>query len=1135
MGDGSFGAGVAVDSKMAATFMLKALGYEVADYATVETEAAAVGIEIAESAGMTRGEGFAAMWQTVNLPKQGSDVALGVELGKLEPETTPVADITVELDSVVAVGNTVIDVTFDDDVDAVAAADADAYTITVKGGTTELEVKEAVVFGDDRVLLYTAAQKAGTAYTLTVGEYAKNFSGLAKSSDEAEINTVKGTDTGIVEVEFKANIDKATAEDIANYSIDRVGTVVGAELDEDLMTVILTVEGFEKVQGAKLTVENVLSIDGVEMDKTTKTFYAKFDKDAPELDDDVEVISNTEIELYFDDEHGVDEATAEDVANYEIDGLEVLEAEAAKKDRNGDATDYFTRVTLTTSEQEKGDKYDVKVLYMVDGSTAMNATEEALEADFRGEAADKDEPEITDASVDALSLELFEITFDEKVDPATVTDLANYTVQKDEFEILDVIFKDNDTDSKTIQIITEELEVDETYRVYVNNIADLNGNAMEDEVTVKISTDGLLTDAPTYVADVVVVDEETLTVTFEHAVTEATMEDPTNYVVEDFGAALSAELVDGSDNKEVTVKFNEMDGNETYNLVVNGVETFSGYAMEDSEYAFIVTSDDVDTTQPTVDSVENVNDGMIIVEFDEEVEYDTTANATYLKLARATEADDDDANTNKYFYAYAVAVTGEDDTQIAFNILAADEDSIGGTDVDLEAAARVKYYINEIVGVTDLAGNTPDYDAEDEQFYTSSATTSEFEAPEYDDVDQTSVTLITVEYDEDLLLGSADLDILDQSDDSVIVTVANADLDEDMGVIEITLAAGAIDDDTDIYFNLQGIVTDLLGRDVADEDIEINGWDNNDETKPEILDVVAVDNRTIEVYYDESMDTPGTYDIYEEDGTTMFEDDFYKVEVDADDDSMVVLVLKEEMNNDDFYTLKQSTKAKDLSGNRAEDANDGDGIEFLGSSKHHVVNVIDGVVFVNAKVIEIKDNVALPSGDYIVESNGAAIITVAYDEVLETAAVSGSVAATAERVSSKVLRITITSDLDAMHDGQTYTVDINPDSAVASATGSAVNENETPGFEESFTGVAEKLDLTVDSATQLTVDDLDVDDADHIVSVYDGATLVETFEGETDFENIDDEVITIASHTFSGTATVVVTDVNSGLVLKIAR
>ncbi len=377
MGDGSFGAGVAVDSKMAATFMLKALDYDVADYNASVEQAADMGIEITATSEMTRGEGFKAMWSTVNLPKQGSDVALGVELGKIE--TTEEAGGELEaavLDTVEAISANRVYVEFDAEVAAAAAGDEANYVIVEKDDATKtVEVLEAQVDSDVIVVLKTASMKTGTAYTLTVDESSVNFTGISKESDTPELKSVKAVDGDQIEVKFDMKVTAVTAEDVANYSIDKEGTVVKAELDkEDRDVVTLTVEGFATTSSKKLTVENVTSIDDVKMSKEYRTFTPKFDKKSPKIDAvKASPYNNVEVIINFDDDHGVDKETAEDVSNYAIDGLEIYSAKAIdvdEKDNSSDDDDYYNRVVLTTSEQSKSKSYTLKVLNMVDGSTA---------------------------------------------------------------------------------------------------------------------------------------------------------------------------------------------------------------------------------------------------------------------------------------------------------------------------------------------------------------------------------------------------------------------------------------------------------------------------------------------------------------------------------------------------------------------------------------------------------------------------------------------------------------------------------------------------------------------------------------------------------------------------------------------
>jgi hypothetical protein len=1007
MGDGSFGAGVSVDSKMAATFMLKALGYEVADYNTSVAEAAAVGIEVAESSAMTRGEGFTAMWSTVNLPKKGSDVALGVELGKLEPEVEPVADITAALDTVEALGNTLVEVYFDADVDA-ASIEAAEFVIVEKGTTTELEVKAVTAVGSDWAYVETASMASGQGYTMTVGESSKNFTGIAKDSAKPEVDSVKGTDTDRVEVKFDMIVDRTTAEDIANYSIDKIGTVTGATLDDDNKTVVLVVEGFTKVQSAKLTVEDVLSVDGVAMAKTTKTFYAKFDKTAPTLDEvKKSTDNNVEVFLYFDDEHGVDKATALDLANYNIDGLEILAAEVDDVDKDGKDTDYWTEVKLTTSEQSKSKKYTVEVLYMVDGSSAANATTKTLTDTFYGGRADDSAPTLKDVTVITLTEIEVEFTEDNYLDPASALDLSNYVAVKDEFDILDAQFKDADDEELKVRLTVSELEQGETYKLEVNNIADNFGNAMDDEDRESFSlSSSVVIDAATYIKSVTVKDLETLEITFAQDVTAETAEDPTNYTVDGgVGRAVTAEVSD-TDDAVVEVTFEEMSANKAYELTVVGVETNFGYATEDATINFIATSTSQDTTQPTVESVDNVDRGIVKVEFSEGMEIASGAKAI-------VKEEDGTATAT----IMAVRVVGEDDEIVVFNAEA------------LENAADGKTWeIESFTGVTDSAKLIPDYDKYDEMFDTDAdAYTAADEAYEFDGVYQEDINTIMVDFDADVVIATS----------TIVINGVTFDLDVvDDVEVELTYKSGTrFDDEDEITFTLDGNVTDLIGRAVANNTIELD-WDADDDVAPELLEVRAINEKQVEVVYSEDISATdlGTYSIVDEDDKTVT---ISSREL-GDEDSIVLITVASDLDADEFYTLTQKTLAEDLEGNDADKVDDG--IEFLGNSKQYVPNTIDGIAVVNGAIVKIIDDEDLPAGTYTVKSGTTAIYAFTIDGTTTTVTETTGASLASAVVAADLEEITITfSDMFyTFVEGQEFTV-----------------TNGT--FTESFDGVVEEL------------------------------------------------------------------------------
>jgi len=1103
MGDGSFGAGVGVDSKMASTFMLKALGYEVADYNTSVEEAAEVGIVVEESAAMTRGEGFTAMWSTVNLPKKGSEVALGVELGKLEEKEAPMVELAADLDAVEAIGNTMLEVTFADDVDAAAAEAAD-YVIVEKGTTTALEVKGATAQDTDMAFVEVAAMKSGQAYTMTLGEVSVNFTGIAKVSDKPEVDSIKGTDTDRVEVKFDAVMDKATAEDIANYSIDKIGTVTGAELQSDNKTVELVVEGFTKVQSAKMSVENVLSIDGVAMAKTTKTFYATFDKSAPKLDDVVKAsTNNVEVTVYFTDDHGVDEATAEDVSNYSIDGLEILEAVASKKMLNSSnnevSSDYYNKVVLTTSEQSKSKKYTLKINNMIDGSSAANAITKELSDTFYGGKADTTEPKSPQVTV--LSLTQIAVSFTEsnELDPASALDLANYSSVGDEFDILDAMFKNDDDEETVVWLTVSELDEDESYKLEVNNIADVYGNAMDDEERDTFRVGSLVTNAPTYISGIQVTDLENIVVTFAQPVTEVTAEDPTNYVVDgDIGRAVSASFATGSDTK-VEVKFEKMSANKSYELTVNGVETFSGYATEDSTRTFVATATSQDTTKPTVESVDNEDQGIVMIEFSEEMMASSASGSMIVKYGSTTTT------------LSATAVTGEDDNIVVFNAV-----SLEGTERTVEVLS--------FSGVKDTAGLTPDYTASDEEFDTASSYTASDYALQFDGAFQENINEINVEFPQAVAVAANTTMSITGTPATgsarTAVFSVKVDSDDDSVVILKYVSGSRFKDDDALDFDLNAQVTDLVNRKVdAAADIELT-WDADDEAAPEIIEVKAVSDKEVHVIYDEDIDASndGSYKIVRDDDKDVT---ISSVALDADDASIVVLTLTTKISSEYYYTLTQKTTAEDLAGNDAVKVDDG--VEFLGNSTPFVANTIDGIAVVNGSTVKIVDDETLPAGHYTVKSGTTAIYQFQWDGVASGTTTETIVAGngSVDVTDAKSVEITM-ADFHSFVEGQAFTVEI----------GTAADTDAT--FSESFDGIVDELtfgDLNV-SAKTLEVNSLD-DTTSETVYVFYNETGDGTYAALTAGSGFTQSGDTLTFTTIADKSyvKVIVKDADSGVIL----
>ncbi|MBN2899220.1 MAG: S-layer homology domain-containing protein [Clostridia bacterium] len=961
--EGNFNPNGAVSDQMMATVMLRALGYEPA-WETAVSEAKAMGLPVdsSDSASMTRGEAFTTMWGVVNTPKKDSDVALGVELGKLEPAQEEVEELVAEIDFARAYGNGLVNVDFIGTVDAAAAGQVANYTIVEKADTTkEIAVLSVDVYDGDDVFLETEGLTAGKSYTVIIGDSKANFAGIAKDSDKPVVDSVKGTDTGEVEVVFDdALLDRATAEDVANYSIDTEGTVVKAEVNNDLDTVTLTIEGMTTTKSKKLTVENVMSTDGVVMTKTIKSFGPDFDKTAPKIDEvKASAHNNVEVLIEWDDDHGVDQATAEDVSNYSIEGLEIIAAKAIYKD--SDAQDsYYDKVILTTSEQTKSKRYTLKVNYMVDGSTAANATTKVLSETFTGGTADDDEPKVKSAGHRNLTEIDVVFTEENSLDVSTVLDAGNYTFKDNELEVVDVRFddaddngnsydaditgtgtinKDND-DIKVILTVTQ-MEEDESYRLQINNIADNFGNAMDKEDT---STIRVGTEVKTYaqIKKITANDLEEIKVEFDGTVTERSAEDATNYVIDGGIGAVKKATWSSADEKTVTLVVPKLTVGKTYKLTVNNVENYWGYACEDVTKSFIATNDEIDTEKPEVDDVDFDNKGEVIVTFSEPMK--ATVGTSTMTIA----------DPSAVVHTLVLADMRDDDTVLVFNGYQDNTPALLALDTTFD--------ITGFPGLTDKALNTVDYTSGDEEFSTDSeafdlAVASDDRAVA-DGLSQENGDVVHVTFDRPIkVAGEGTTTVVipyDDDDDDAVANDGNyeftyeIDSDDDQLLI-FTLTSGTFGDDSvELNFNFAAMVnkaggtvavTDILDRDVSNEIGEVD-VDNEDDVNPTLEEIVVVDNVTVELHFDEKLKTTGSYKIWDED-----EEEWITNTADWDDSDVrdvVVLTTTKKLTTDN-YELTISTSPRDLANNQIEDYKD-ESYSFVGVDTTPAEKMVAAVV-----------------------------------------------------------------------------------------------------------------------------------------------------------------------------------------------
>ncbi len=280
--DGTFRADAEVPANQLAAVLLNALGYEF-EYGTVLETAAGLGIMV-EGTALTRGEAFEAMWTAVSEVPMNTEagLTLGVFLGKLEPATPVVTDLTVK--SVSATNLREVMVEFNNEIDK-DTLDKANFTI---GGTAA----DSVALSEDGMTvtaIFTLANQS--TYTLKIAEIADvNGSEVKDFSQQFTVNdftapvvekvTVVGNKKLVVT--FSEPVTPATASILGNYKINDLlfGGVVTVDGRE--VTIVTTTRLTDGVH--KLAVSaNVVDYAGFKLVANNNEFVVAKDETKPAL------------------------------------------------------------------------------------------------------------------------------------------------------------------------------------------------------------------------------------------------------------------------------------------------------------------------------------------------------------------------------------------------------------------------------------------------------------------------------------------------------------------------------------------------------------------------------------------------------------------------------------------------------------------------------------------------------------------------------------------------------------------------------------------------------------------------------------------------------------------------------------
>ncbi|MEA4846260.1 MAG: Ig-like domain-containing protein [Clostridiaceae bacterium] len=818
------------------------------------------------------------------------DKAAATKAGLYGGTASGTAEATV--DKVVAIGNTAVEVIFDDDIDK-SAANAGSYSI--KG----LSVSSAIVTGTDTVWLETSAQKAGTLYNLTFGKKSVSFTGIGKLSEGPSIEDVKSEDVEEVLVTFDKNVDYSTATNISNYTISGID-ITKAEISKS-NEVVLTTEGLKDNTSYKVKAEGIKSIDGVSKRSSTDTFKTRFDDSAPRIDTtNTKVETNRRIILYFNEK--VTEESAEDLDNYVLKVNKTDGDELAINSVTWDRDDE-NNVEIITEDMKRGESYRLTVDNISDQRKSPNIMSRADTWSFKGIRADDDAPEFSLVTVISKNKLIVEFTDDSKIDEDSVTDTNNYIFTKNDesLDVDDVKILDNETGTLRALVTVEDMEAGKKYQLEVTDIADEFGNSI-DEASKPVNPKAADFVSAALV-DVKVNSKSSITLSFSKKLNEDSAENIGNYSLDGgIGTPISATLND--EGIKVELKVNELTNGETYDLTVDGVMDIAGNVLKFTKKGIsAISGSKWDTEAPELEEAYAENMYVAALRFNEKVKF--TADAE-LWLAGG-------GYTKASPLKLKAKTLAEDDTVVEFSLLAGSK--WAKLDEDEE------YTVINGTGITDLAGNK--FVMTDEDFsFDGSDDTPDY--AEVESIDQADGSSFEVEMTRNVIFKNSGHRTAGKATiNGFVITIDD----------NIVTFQGAIEDGKEYIFDLSDFLTDEHGMAVINDEVDDNPKVNRtvlvgeetDDEEPYIENVEAINNVAVEIEFSERIAAAdkSNFEIRNENTGKKLSIDTLKI-----DKKTVTLVLSTPLEGRYEYELSMDgNKVADFAGNKADE----DSLYFNGS------------------------------------------------------------------------------------------------------------------------------------------------------------------------------------------------------------
>lgn len=512
---------------------------------------------------------------------------------------------------------TKVDLVFSESIAQVAAEIVQNYSID-KG----IEVTRATLDQNLKVVhLLTSVHERGNTYSVTVNNITDRASTPNKIARDSKasyyfkiVDMTPPALSGLqinneteIEISFSEALDKNTAENKANYSIDKGIEINKATLDENEMLVRLTTTPHERGEIYTITMNNLVDLAPIPNKIKTNTAYSYslplVDNVSP-LVIAVNVVSETGIQVTFSE--SVEGESAELITNYKVNkGIEIYSAKLLNDQKT---------VELQTNEHQRGVTYllsvsGIKDLAPVPNVIIANSTKSYI---FRN--VDTIGPEVI-AVIPHSETEL-EVLFSEQISLETAELAQNYRVNKG----VNVLSVSLSNDLQGVYLTTSPHARGMVYTIQFSGIEDIgeSHNSLTGN-TVRTYFLEIEDTSPPVVDSVRIWTDDRVVVYFNEKIDRGSAENPENYYIDQNIQVEKAKL--GKNQRHVTLTTSRHERGLSYRVSVSGILDLAPNPNEiasNTNYLYFFES--VDTTPPTIVSTRLVNSNLLEIVFSEPIE-----------------------------------------------------------------------------------------------------------------------------------------------------------------------------------------------------------------------------------------------------------------------------------------------------------------------------------------------------------------------------------------------------------------------------------------------------------------------------------------------------------------------------------